>query len=183
MTWRCLRTKVKRLVNVGDYISLEAHFTKLLNHRYATKTADDGACVAILLRAAEALQSMNTARTVDFVFSSQEEVGGYGAMAAAFSVDPDDAVTLDVCHADTPGAPVGETFRLDSMTAATCLISTPCCAENWMRSQRKTMSRCRHRSIRTIHPLTRTKSAQRARHPFGTSGTARQVYAHHGGDV
>ena len=40
-------------------------------------------------------------------------------MAAAFSVDPDYAVTLDVCHADTPGAPVGETFRLDSMTAAT----------------------------------------------------------------
>jgi tetrahedral aminopeptidase len=111
--------KVKALVNIGDYIALEARFTPLLNRRYATKTADDRACVAILLRAAEALMDMRHSADVYFVLSSQEEVGGYGAMTAAYAVDPDYAVTLDVCHAETPGAPQGETFRPDSMAAAT----------------------------------------------------------------
>jgi len=111
--------KVRKLVCIGDYVSLEARYRTLLNNRVATKTADDRACVAILLRAAEALKSISHSADLYFVLSSQEEVGGYGALTAAFSVDPDFAVILDVCHADTPGAPAGKTFRLDSMAAAT----------------------------------------------------------------
>ena len=36
------------------------------------------------------------------LFAAQEEVGGFGAMTSAFSVEPDFAIAIDVCHGITP---------------------------------------------------------------------------------
>ena len=46
---------VKEKVSIGDCVALEWGFSELLNRRFATKTADNRACVAILLRTAELL--------------------------------------------------------------------------------------------------------------------------------
>lgn len=110
--------RVRETVQVGDCVSLEGGFTGLLNGRFATKTADDRSCAAILLRTAELLQRMDTEADLYFVLSSQEEVSGYGAMTAGFGVDPDFCVVLDVTHAKTPGAPELEAFEIDSPTIA-----------------------------------------------------------------
>lgn len=110
--------RVRELVHVGDCVALEGGFTKLLNDRFATKTADDRSCVAILLRTAELLQRMDTTADLYFVASCQEEVSGYGAMTAGFAIEPDFSVVLDVTHAKTPGAPELETFGLESLTIA-----------------------------------------------------------------
>lgn len=109
--------RVRELVRVGDCIALECAFTKLLNNRFATKTADDRACVAIMLRAAELLQGMKTKADLYFVASSQEEIGSYGAMTAGFGIYPDFGIALDVCHAKTPGAPQDATQDLTSCVA------------------------------------------------------------------
>lgn len=110
--------RVRELVQVGDLVSLECAFTPLLNGRYACKTADDRACVAILLRAMELLQKMDTTADLYFVASCQEEVGGYGAMTSGYGIDPDFAVALDVTHAKTPGAPELEVYDLTAPAAA-----------------------------------------------------------------
>lgn len=109
---------VKELVQVGDLVQLEGGFTQLLNGRCAGKTMDDRSCVAIMLRAAEQLQRMDTRADLYFVASCQEEVGGYGAMTAGYGVAPDFGIVLDVTHARTPGAPALEVCDLDSPAAA-----------------------------------------------------------------
>ncbi len=95
--------KVRQQVRVGDLVTFNTPFTELANGQVAAKSLDDRACVAILLRAAERLQKMYCEADVCFVCSAQEEVGGKGAQTAAFAIEPDLAVVLDVDFALTPG--------------------------------------------------------------------------------
>jgi len=106
--------KVRELVQIGDLITLHGEATKLLNHRVASKTMDDRACVGCLLMAAERLQTMQHMCDIYFVATSQEEVGCKGAATAAFSVDPDLAVALDVTHATIPASRPDTTVLLDA---------------------------------------------------------------------
>ncbi|NLC32225.1 MAG: M42 family metallopeptidase, partial [Clostridiales bacterium] len=110
--------RVRELVHIGDLVTLEARFISLKNKRFATKTADDRACVAILLRAMELLQSVKHQADLYFVATCQEEIGSFGAAMSAFAIDPDYGVALDVCHAKTPGAPELGTKSLDSLAAS-----------------------------------------------------------------
>lgn len=109
--------KVARLVNIGDLITLQGPATKLLNDCAASKTMDDRACVGALLEAAERLQGMSHLCDIYFVASSQEEVGGHGATVAAYTVDPDLAVILDVTHATIPQSRPDTTVPLDAPAA------------------------------------------------------------------
>ncbi len=106
--------KVKELVRVGDLVTFNTPATALLNDQFASKTMDDRACVTILLGAAQRLHRMQCNADVYFVGSTQEEVGSRGAMTAAFALDPDLAVALDVDHAATPGCPSSVTASVDS---------------------------------------------------------------------
>ena len=110
--------KVRELVRVGDLITFNTPATSLMNDRFACKTMDDRACVGILLETLERLQGMKHAADPYFVASTQEEVGAYGAQAAAYSVDPDLAVALDVCHATIPGSRPDTTCDIDSLCAS-----------------------------------------------------------------
>lgn len=110
--------KVKKLVRVGDLITLQGPAVKLLNHRAAAKTVDDRSCVGCLLLAAERLQKMQHMCDIYFVASSQEEVGGRGAAVASYTVDPDLAVVLDVTFAPTPQCPPDTTCPLDAPATA-----------------------------------------------------------------
>lgn len=109
--------KVRTLVQVGDTVCLEHHYTELLNHRISVKTCDDRACVAMMLKACEALGEMRHEADLWFVASTQEEIGSHGASAACFGIDPDLCVAFDVCHAVTPGAPEKMTFDLSALVA------------------------------------------------------------------
>ena len=108
---------VNEKVQVGDFITLEYAFTPLLNNRYSTKSVDDRGCVAILLRAMEQLQKVDHTADLYFVATCQEEIGSYGAATAGFGVDPEIAIALDVCHANTPGAPALRTHELNNVVA------------------------------------------------------------------
>ena len=111
--------KVSRLVNIGDLITLNGEAIGLLNGRAAGKTMDDRACIAVMLEAAERLQGMRHEADVYFVCSSQEEVGGIGASAAAHRIDPDLAIVLDVTHANIPQSRPDTCVPLDA-PSATC---------------------------------------------------------------
>lgn len=75
---------------------------------------DDRAGCAALLETARILQEetlpeeFSEGKEIYYVFTAQEELGLRGAGPAAFSVDPDLAITVDVTHAeDLPGAKDG----------------------------------------------------------------------------
>ncbi|MDD3411157.1 MAG: M20/M25/M40 family metallo-hydrolase [Eubacteriales bacterium] len=109
--------KVKKLVSVGDLVTLTGPAVELMNGRAASKTMDDRACVGVMLEAAERLQGMKRKAEIVFVCTVQEEVGCYGAAVAAHSVDPDLALVMDVSHAPIPASRPDTTVPLDAPAA------------------------------------------------------------------
>ena len=110
--------RVRQLVRVGDTVCFEARYVELKNGRVATKTADDRACVAIMLEAARRLQGLAHAADLYFVATCQEEIGSFGALTSGFALAPDFGVAFDVCHADTPGAPKNSTSKITSLATS-----------------------------------------------------------------
>lgn len=87
-------------VQVGDVGGFERPFLAL-GERVTAKSLDDRVGVAILIETMRQLQ--NTPHEVHFVFSTQEEVGVRGATAAAFGIDPEIGLAVDVTGVgDTP---------------------------------------------------------------------------------
>ena len=87
-------------VKVGDVAVFERPFLDL-GERLVAKSMDDRIGVAVLVETLR--QIKNTPHQLFFVFSTQEEVGLRGATTAAFGIDPDLGLSVDVTGSgDTP---------------------------------------------------------------------------------
>jgi endoglucanase len=87
-------------VRVGDVATFERPFVDL-GQRMVSKAMDDRIGAAVLIETLRQIKS--TPHELYFVFSVQEEVGVRGATAAAFGVDPEIGVAVDVTGTgDTP---------------------------------------------------------------------------------
>lgn len=95
----CSREEAEKHVSIGDICVYAPHFVDM-GIRVACGALDDRICCAIII---EALNTLDSPHDIYAVFTAQEEVGLRGATAAAYSVDPDFAINLDVtASADTP---------------------------------------------------------------------------------
>lgn len=97
--------KVKKLVSVGDTITMAQGFERLGKDMAVSRAFDDKVGVYIACRVFE-----NLAQDPDFrsrfvaAITVQEEIGTRGAITSAHSVNPDVALAFDVTHAtDYPG--------------------------------------------------------------------------------
>jgi len=89
-------------ITVGDPIAFDVQYTKLARNVVMGKAFDNRAGCATMIEALKLLKS--TECTVYAVGTVQEEVGLRGAGTAAFGVDPDLGLALDVTIAgDVPG--------------------------------------------------------------------------------
>jgi endoglucanase len=87
-------------VKVGDIAAFERPFTDL-GSRLISKAMDDRIGVAVLVETLHQLK--DSPHQLFFVFSTQEEVGLRGATTAAFGIDPDLGLAVDVTGSgDTP---------------------------------------------------------------------------------
>ena len=87
-------------VQVGDVAAFEGPFVDQ-GERLVSKAMDDRIGAAVLIDTLRQLDK--TPNQVFFVFSVQEEVGLRGATTAAFGVDPDVGIAVDVTRSgDTP---------------------------------------------------------------------------------
>lgn len=94
--------EAKKLVQVGDAIVYDTP-TRAAGNRVISPYLDDRIACLVLLMAMERLEK--TDNDLYFVFSAQEEVGTRGAKTAAWAIDPDYGVAVDVCGTDdVPGA-------------------------------------------------------------------------------
>lgn len=94
--------EAKKLVQVGDALVYDTPVRQAAG-RVISPYLDDRIACLVLLMAMERLEE--TENDLYFVFSTQEEVGCRGAKTAAWAIDPDYGVAVDVCGTDdVPGA-------------------------------------------------------------------------------
>ena len=92
-------------VRVGDMALVAGEPIELLGGRFASRAMDNRLGAYVALEVARLVSEAGGAPgPVAAVASSQEEIGGHGAMTSAFGLEPDLAIVVDVCHAtDAPG--------------------------------------------------------------------------------
>jgi len=89
-------------VKVGDIAAFERSFIEM-GDRVVAKSFDDRSGVVVLIETLRAIKS--TLNDLYFVFTTQEEVGTRGVGAAAFSINPDIGIAVDVTPTgDTPSS-------------------------------------------------------------------------------
>ena len=97
--------KVREIISLGDSVIVYSELRELLNHCVAVSALDNRAGCAVLIRCAEMLKDQPLHCRVSFVFSVQEETSELGAGTSAFSLQPDEAVVVDVGFAHQDGMP------------------------------------------------------------------------------
>ena len=97
--------EAKEKVRVGDVAVVDQDLIELPNYRIASRSLDNRMGAFVVLEALRLLSGEDgLVAEVVAVASVQEEIGLYGARGAAFGLDPDAAIAVDVTHAtDTPG--------------------------------------------------------------------------------
>lgn len=86
---------LKKLVRVGDHITLKQSLQELKNKRVAGKAMDNRASVVAITLTLQLLQQHLHSWDVVAVATVQEEVGLFGAVTSAYSIAPDIAVAID----------------------------------------------------------------------------------------
>lgn len=99
------REDAVKLVNVGDVAAFSGDFVSD-EKKIVSKALDNRAGVYALIRAIK--ECTETGFDTYFVFSSQEELGLRGAKTAAFAINPDYALAVDItATGDIPGSLAG----------------------------------------------------------------------------
>ena len=94
--------EVAENIPLGSVVTFQSEYTKLLNSNISSKSLDDRASVAILLECANRFSKIDLGYDLYICGTVQEEVGMRGATTAAYSINPDIAIAIDVTHAITP---------------------------------------------------------------------------------
>ena len=85
-----------------------------MGNRISAPAVDDRSGVCTILAALDMLKGKNLAYNLAVSFSSGEEVGERGAKMTAFSVQPDEAIAVDVSFGRTPDIASNEAGVLGS---------------------------------------------------------------------
>lgn len=101
--------QVKEKVSVGDMVTMD-RTTECSGDIFFGKAMDDRVGVFVMIEAMRLLKDIRTEVDIYAVATAQEEVGLRGATTAAFAIEPDIGIALDVTLAnDYPGPPETET--------------------------------------------------------------------------
>jgi len=107
------KEELEGIVEVGTLVRIESDFTELANGYIAAQAFDDRAGVASLIETMRRLTVRKHAWDVYAIATAQEEVSGLGAMTAAFRIEPQIAIAVDVTFGDGPGLPERSAYPLN----------------------------------------------------------------------
>ncbi|MDD6033961.1 MAG: GNAT family N-acetyltransferase [Oscillospiraceae bacterium] len=96
--------ELQQILSLGDRVTIKSRFTRLQGDHISSKALDDRGCIACILCALEELKGRELPVSLAVAFTSQEEVGGVGAVNSAYTLHPDMAIAVDVSFALTPDA-------------------------------------------------------------------------------
>lgn len=94
--------ELRKIVSVGDIVSLKTRFCKLSNQYASGKAMDNRASITCMLEILQLMKNYKHENDLVFSTSAQEETYLTGIMTASYAVKPDAAVVIDVCHGDIP---------------------------------------------------------------------------------
>jgi len=99
--------EVRKNVKIGDRIYSTAEMVELQGGRVAARAHDDRICAYAILTALKKLSALIRNGSLDcciaVLFATQEELGSRGATTGTYTINPDEALVLDVTLASEPG--------------------------------------------------------------------------------
>ncbi len=107
---------VKEKVAVGDPVSILSSAILMKNGCMSGRSMDNRCGVAAMIMILERLQRVKHENDIYAVATVQEEVHLIGAVTSSYSIEPDIALVIDVCHGDMPEADKAQTFQLGEGT-------------------------------------------------------------------
>lgn len=113
------KEEIKELVSVGDTVTFSAYPRELSDGQLTGKSLDDRASVAVLAEVMKNISGVPINADIYVLAAVQEEVGGFGAMTAAYKAEPDAAIAIDVCHGITPDNSYGA-YEVGGGAVITC---------------------------------------------------------------
>lgn len=106
--------EVKSIVSIGDRIAFAAQPHELVGNRITSPTLDNRVSVATLIETASLLKDKELNCKVSIALTSNEEINSSGAITAAYNVNPDQAIILDVSFATSDGVSETESVPFGS---------------------------------------------------------------------
>jgi len=104
----------EKMVEIGDPLVVAYGFEELANGLAAGRAFDDRAGAFVILEAAKQLSRLNPKAEIHAVATVQEEIGLRGATTAAYGIDPDIGIAVDVTFAtDHPN--MGEAMKRENL--------------------------------------------------------------------
>ena len=104
----------EKMVEIGDPLVVAYGFEELANGLAAGRAFDDRAGAFVVLEAAKQLAKMNPNSEIHAVATVQEEIGLRGATTAAYGIDPDIGIAVDVTFAtDHPN--MGDAMKRENL--------------------------------------------------------------------
>lgn len=97
------KEELEKIVSLGDRITFVSKFCELLDGKVTGGALDDRAGVTAILAALDIISKNEIPCSLTVLFSTQEEIGERGAKIAAFAVNPDIAIAVDVGFGFTEG--------------------------------------------------------------------------------
>ncbi len=104
--------KLKKIVSVGDRITIDSPVRSLTGTRITGAALDDRIGMAALIRVLDIIREKNTGVKVSVLFSVQEETTEAGGKTGAFGISPDEAIAVDVSFGTAPGVSEQESGKL-----------------------------------------------------------------------
>ena len=103
---------VREKIALGDKILLHGSFKELLGGNIAMSGLDNRSGCAVLIECARLLKEKKLPIRLSLVFSAQEETNEMGAATAAFALNADEAVIVDVGFGAQDGVPIEKSGKL-----------------------------------------------------------------------
>lgn len=94
------KEEARQYISVGDLITVKRDCMSLQGDFLTGKALDDRAGIAAMLECAIELEKMKHEADVYFTATTCEEVGAWGARTAAYEINPDIAIAVDVTFGD-----------------------------------------------------------------------------------
>lgn len=104
--------KLKRIVSVGDRITIDSPIRSLTGTKITGAALDDRIGMAALIRVLDIIKEKQPKVKVSVLFSVQEETTEAGGKTGAFGISPDEAIAVDVSFGTAPGVSEQEAGKL-----------------------------------------------------------------------
>lgn len=106
------KTEVSKYVDIGTPVGFAPVYGELGDGYYFGKALDDKLCSAAVIKAVEMLDPEKLAYDLYFSMSCREEVGHRAVSAAAYRIEPDAAIVLDVTFGLAPEGKKGSDMKM-----------------------------------------------------------------------